>query len=174
MSIVVPLVCIPVGVVVERRKAASPWADLLWRPVAVLPGLPDTAPWTPLAQDGEATTYYAGPGEIALYRSEADNYRRNLESGAPAVWVALQAIGGEPPFEIAVVTADPAEGEALTEPGQAIVEAVPMPEAVCEAVAAFIAQYPAAPPFTKRKRDRADPERLARRGPLSGKDHERG
>jgi len=174
MSIVAPSIRIPVGIVVERRKATSPWADFVWLPVAVLPGLPDATPWTPLAQDAETVTYYAGAGEIALYRSEADNYRRNLESGAPAVWVVLQPTGGVPPFEIAFVTADPAEGEALTEPGQAIVEAVAMPEAVCDAVAAFIAAHPAAPPFIKRKRDRADPERLARRGPPLGNDHERG
>jgi uncharacterized protein DUF3305 len=169
MTTVAPLARIPVGVVVERRKATTPWADFIWRPVAVLPGLPDATPWTPLAQDGDAVAYYAGPAEIALYRTEADNYRRNLASGAPAVWVALQATGGDPPLEIAIVTADPAEGEALTEPGQAIVEAVAMPEPVRDAVALFIARYPAAPPFTKRKRDRADPEILAR-----GKDHERG
>jgi hypothetical protein len=139
--------------------------------VAVLPGLPDATAWTPLAQDGDSMTYYAGPGEIALYRTEADNYRGNLESGAPAVWVALEATGGEPPFEIAVVTADPAEGEALTEPGQAIVEALAMPEPVREAIILFIAGYPAAAPFTKRKRDRSNPEMLARRGPPLVKDH---
>jgi hypothetical protein len=166
MSAAAPFARILVGVVVERREAASPWADFVWRPIAVLPGLPDAIPWTPLAQDGDAVTYYAGPGEIALYRTEADNYRRNLESGPPAVWVALEATGSDPPFEIAAVTADPGEGEALTEPGQAIVEAVAMPDAVRDAVAAFVAAYPAAPPFTKRKRDRADPDLLARRGPI--------
>jgi Protein of unknown function (DUF3305) len=179
MSIVAPLIRVPVGIVVERRRAISPWVDLVWRPVAVLPGRPEATPWSQLAQDGDTVTYYAGPGEIALYRTEADNYRRNLESGAPSVWVALEATGGEPPFEVAAVTADPAEGEALTEPGQAIVEALAMPEAVCEAIARFVAEYPAAPPFTKRKRDRADPEVLARRDPPfgkddEGKDHERG
>src|SRR5260370_22321820 len=101
MSITAPLIRIPVGVVVERRKANSPWADLVWRPVAILPGLPDTLPWTPLAQDGDTVSYYAGPGDIALYRTEADNYRHNLESGAPSVSVPLQATGDEPPFEIA-------------------------------------------------------------------------
>ena len=39
---------IPVGVVVERRKAASQWIDFLWRPVAVLPGEPEAKPWTVL------------------------------------------------------------------------------------------------------------------------------
>jgi hypothetical protein len=153
---------IPLGVVVERRKANSPWADVLWRPVAVLAGLPDAAAWTPLALDGDRVTYYAGPAEIELYRSEADNYRRNLSTEVPSLWVALQATGDEPPYEIAFVTADPAEGEGLTEPGQAIVEAVAMPEAVRGVVAAFLEQCPVGQTFVKRKRDRADPEAMAR------------
>lgn len=167
-----PVRHIPVGVVVERRKATSPWAEFLWRPVAVLAGLPYAAAWTPLAEDGDAVTYYAGPAEIALYRSEADNYRRNLMSGAPAIWVTMHATGGEPPCVIGGVTADPAEGEGWTEPGQAIVEAVAMPEIVRDEVAAFVAQYPARPGFVKRQRDRADPEALARRDPLTGRHDE--
>jgi hypothetical protein len=127
MSQVAPLLRIPVGVVVERRKATSPWADVIWRPVAVLGGLPDAAPWTPLAIDREAATFYAGAAEIELYRSEADNYRRNLASAAPAIWVVLQETGGDPPYAVAAVTADPDEGEALTGPGQGIIEAVAMP-----------------------------------------------
>jgi len=69
MSPVAPLLRIPVGVVVERRKATSQWVDVVWRPVAVLGGLPDAAPWTPLAGDGETETFYAGGAEIELYRS---------------------------------------------------------------------------------------------------------
>ncbi len=173
MSPVVPLLRIPVGVVVERRKAISPWADVLWRPVAVLGGLPDAAPWTRLRSEGDTATFYAGAAEIALYRSETDNYRRNLVSGAPSVWVALQASGREPPYEIAAVTADPAEGEAMTEAGQAIVEAVAMAEGLREAIAAFVAEHHIERAFVKRKRDRADPEALAPRGPLVGGGDER-
>jgi hypothetical protein len=169
MSPVAPILRIPVGVVVERRKAISPWADVIWRPVAVLSGLPAAAPWTPLAIDAEAATFYAGAAEIELYRSETDNYRRNLESGAPCVWVALSPTEGEPPYEIVAVTADPAEGEGLTEPGQGIVEAVAMPRALRDAIAAFVADHHAEQVFEKRKRDRADPEALGRRGPLWGK-----
>jgi hypothetical protein len=160
-----PVTHIPVGVVVERRKAASPWTEFLWRPVAVLAGLPDAATWTLLAEDGDTVTYYAGPAEIRLYRSEADNYQRNLMSGAPAIWVTMHATGGEPPYAVGGVTADPAEGEGWTEPGQAIVEAVAMPHAVREEVAAFVAQCPVRPGFEKRQRDRPDPEALARRDP---------
>ena len=156
---------IPVGVVVERRDAASPWIDSLWRPIGVLAGVPDAAAWTRLCVEPTGETYYAGPAEIILYRSEAENYRDNLASGAPAVWVSLQATVGMLPYAIAGVTADPAEGEAWTEPGQAIVEAVPMPDPVRDEVAAFVAQLPARPGFVKRQRDRADLESLARRGP---------
>ncbi|HYM32775.1 MAG TPA: DUF3305 domain-containing protein [Candidatus Cybelea sp.] len=173
MSPVAPLVRIPVGVVVERRKATSPWADVIWRPVAVLAGLPEATPWTPLASEGETASFYAGPAEIELYRSETDNYLRNLASGAPSVWVALQATGGNPPYEIAAVTADPAEGEGLTEPGQAIVEAVAMAEPLREAIAGFVAEHHVEQVFKKRKRDRADPEALARRDPRVGNDDER-
>lgn len=168
-----PVRYIPVGVVVERRKAISQWAEFLWRPVAVLAGLPDAAPWTPLAEDGDTVTYYAGPAEIALYRSEAENYRRNLKSETPAIWVTMHTKGGEPPFAIAGVTADPAEGEGWTEPGQAIVEAVEMPETVREEIAAFVAQYPVQQGFVKRQRDGPDPEVLARRAPQIGRRDER-
>jgi Protein of unknown function (DUF3305) len=165
MSPVAPLLRIPVGVVVERRKAASPWAEVVWRPVALLGGVPDAAAWTPLAIDGETATFYAGEAEIELYRSEADNYRKNLESAAPAVWVALHETGGDPPYAVAAVTADPAEGEGLTEPGQGIVEAVAMPEPLRHTIAAFVADHHVARVFEKRIRDRADPQALARHEP---------
>jgi hypothetical protein len=155
---------IPVGVVVERLKATSAWIDHVWRPVAVLTGQPDAAPWTQLAGDADATTFYAGPAEIELFRSETTYYRDNLHSETPELWVALRPTGGEPPFCILLVTANPAEGEALTEPGTDLVETVPMPDLIRDAVAAFVAEHHVEQVFVKRKRDRANPEALGRRG----------
>jgi hypothetical protein len=166
MNLITPLVRIPIGVVVERRKAISPWCEFVWRPIAVLGGLPDADPWTQLATDGDIVTFYAGAAEIELYRTETENYRSNLASAAPSVWVALLATSGEPHYKIAAVTADPAEGEALTEPAQGIVESVAMPDSVREAIASFVAEHHVERAFEKRKRNRADPEALARRGPL--------
>src|SRR5262249_41294781 len=83
---------IAVGVVVERRKAQSPWIDFTWKPVTALAGLPDAAPWTPLSQDGEGTTFYAGAAEIELYRTETANYRDNLGSSAPMLWVGRRPL----------------------------------------------------------------------------------
>jgi Protein of unknown function (DUF3305) len=142
-----PHATIAVGVVVERRKAQSPWIDFTWKPVTV-------------------TTFYAGAAEIELYRTETTNYRDNLGSGAPMLWVALRPTGVEPPYEIFAVSADPAEGEAWTEAGGDLVDVVPMPEAVRAAIDAFVAEHHVERSFHKRERDRADPEALARRGPM--------
>jgi hypothetical protein len=157
---------IAVGVVVARRKAQNPWIDFVWQPVSVLVGLPDAAPWTVLAQDGETATFYAGPAEIALYRTETANYRDNLASAAPRLWIGLRPTGVEPPYEVVAVTADPAEGEAWTEAGDDLIDVVAMPEAVRAVVEAFITEHHVERPFVKRKRDRADPQALGRRGPL--------
>lgn len=163
-----PLATIPVGVLVERSKSVTQWAEFYWRAVGVLAGQPETPAWTKLNDDGERATFYAGTAAIELYRTETTYYRANLESGAPALWVALRAADGDPPFTVAVVTADPAEGESLTETATDVIEQVPMPESIQQAVAAFIAEHPVEQPFVKRKRDRADPEALARHGPGSG------
>jgi Protein of unknown function (DUF3305) len=169
VSIAPPLTRIPVGVVVERRKAVSPWVDFVWRPAMVLPGRPDAVPWSVLASDAEVATFYAGSTDIGLYRSETGRYRDNLVSGAPSLWVALRPTGAEPPYDVMAVTADPSEGESFTEAGDDLVGAVPMPAPVHAIVEAFVAEHHVEEVFHKRKRDRADPEALARRGPI-GKD----
>lgn len=160
-----PLTTITVGVVVERRKAASQWIDFTWRPVSVLAGEPAAAPWTQLGAGGDAATFYAGAADVDLYVSETGNYRDNLATQSPSLWVALRPTDVEPPYELVAVTADPAEGESYTQSGVGVVEAVPMPEAVRAIVEAFVAEHHVERPFFKRKRDRADPEALARRGP---------
>jgi hypothetical protein len=151
------LASIAVGVMVERRKAKSPWVDYLWRPVSVLVGTPSAAPWTPLAAQGEVTLFFAGKAVIELHRTETANYRDNLASGAPTLWVALHPVASEPPYNILAVTADPSEGEAFTDAGSNLVEAVPMPPAVAETVAQFIAEHHVERPFVKRRRQPAEP-----------------
>ncbi len=166
--IVAPQQRIPVGVVVERRKASSPWIDFVWRPVAALPDRPETPAWTRLRETDDTATFYAGAADIALYRSETPRYRDNLLAGG-GLWVVLRPTGAEPALELLTVTADPSEGEAYTETGTDLVDEVPMPESVRAAIAAFVAEHHVDESFVKRKRDRADPEALARRGPLSEK-----
>ena len=161
----IPLATIPVGVLVERSKSASPWADFHWRPSGVLAGVPDTPPWTKLSDDGERATFYVGATNVELYRTETANYRDNLRLETPLLWIILRPVEGDPPYELASVTADPAEGEAMTETGVNLVEAVAMPKPMQEMIAAFVAEHHVEQVFVKRKRDRANPEALARRGP---------
>jgi hypothetical protein len=142
---------------VERRKARSPWLDFLWRPVSVLVGTPSATPWTLIGEEGDATTFYAGEAAIELHRTETTNYRDNLASGAPALWVALCPVASERPYEVLAVTADPAEGEALTDAGSNLVEAVSMPPDVVEAVIQFIVQHHVERTFVKRQRERQAP-----------------
>jgi hypothetical protein len=151
------LVSIPVGVVVERHKAASPWLDFVWRPASVLAGVPSAEPWTPLGPIADTTSFYAGSASIDLHRTETANYLTNISSERPLLWVVLRATGDEPPYALHAVTADPAEGEAYTEAGNDLVDTVPMPGEVIEVVQAFIAQHHVERPFHKRERDRMQP-----------------
>jgi hypothetical protein len=163
MSVAPAFVRIPVGVVVERRRATSPWIDFTWQPVMALPGRPDAAPWTILSIDAEIATFYVGSTEIALYRTECRNYRDNVARVSPSLWIALRPTGIEPPYDLLAVTADPAEGESFTETGKDLVASVSMPSIVRDVVEAFVTAHLVEQPFHKRKRDPADPEALARR-----------
>jgi Protein of unknown function (DUF3305) len=165
-----PLAKTVVGVVVERRKAKSQWVDHVWRPVAALPGVPEALPWTMLDGDDEAARFYAGPAEVGLYRTDTAQYRDNLASGNPGLWVVLRPTDAEPPYQIVAVTADPSEGEAFTESGTDLVEPVPMPEPIRTMVEAFIAEHHVEQTFYKRKQKRAYPEALARGRPVAKDD----
>jgi hypothetical protein len=160
LSGVAPLVSISVGVLVERSKSASQWSDFLWRAVGVLIGVPDTPAWTRLSDDGARATFYAGAADVELHR------------GVPSLWVALGPTDADPPYKLLIVTADPAEGEAMTGAGNNLVEAIPMPLTVQEAIAQFIAEHHVETQFSKRKRDRANPEALARQGPSDRRNRE--
>jgi uncharacterized protein DUF3305 len=163
MKVAPPLETIPVGVVVERTKGTSAWVDYLWRPSAVLAGVPDTPVWSKLSEEGERATFYAGAAEIELHRTETANYRANLATGEPLLWVVLRKMDSEPPYTVFAVLADPAEGEAMTEAGSDLVETVAMPEPVQEALGAFIEAHHVEREFVKRKRDRANKEALSKR-----------
>jgi hypothetical protein len=160
---------IPVGIIVERRKAMSAWVDAIWRSIAVLGGVPDAKPWTPIAAGEDVATFYIGAAEIELYRTEAEHYRSNLESGEPSVWVALRPTGADPPYALFAVTVDPAEGESFTQAGGDVVDAVAMPAAVRESIEAFVAQHHIVEPHYRRTRTDAreehrEPLRKGRKG----------
>lgn len=168
--------CLTIGLVVERRRIENAWAaaqgnPYAWRPVAVFVVPPDVAPWTTLRVTADSATYYAGAHGIHLFSTDTANYRDNLESDQPRLWVVLRPEGSEPPVEIAAVTADPAEGEGHTEAGTNTVETIAMPPEIAGEIAHFIAAHHVERPIIKRRRDRAEADVRWRpgEGPGSGR-----
>ena len=146
------LMSIAVAVVIERRKARSPWLDFVWRPVMVLPGNATLAAGTRLSATKNTALFSAGEAAIELYRTETANYRANLASGAPSLWVVLRPDASRNFYALVAVTADPAEGEAFTDAGNNLVEAVAMPAAVAEMISGFVSRHHIERPFVKRHR----------------------
>ena len=93
MSHAQPLVRIPIGIVIERRKAKSAWAEFVWRPVAVLPAVPEAAPWTALNGSADRVNFYGGAAEIELHHSDAAGYCRESGDGYRSVMGCAAADG---------------------------------------------------------------------------------
>lgn len=152
-----------IGVIVARRRLKGPWASHAWLPVAALPAAPAAAPWTRLSEDEDGETFFAGAFELSLHPAETSHYRDNLLMEPPSLWILLRGDGDG--CSVAAVTADPYEGEAMAEGNGEVVEAVPMPQELQAKVLAFVEAFHVERRFEKRKRDRADPEALARGAP---------
>ena len=147
----------PVGVDVERRATRSPWCDHVWRAVGLRPPEPALSEWTLLAESGMASRYYAGTAEITLHRGDTKNYRENLEARSPSAYVILRptlregaSITG---LDLWGATVDPAEAHAHADVGDDIVDALPMPPALREWVACFVARHHVERPAWKRRRE---------------------
>jgi hypothetical protein len=142
-----------VGLVLERRQLSGTWGGVAWRPVTIFAHAPDVAPWTSLGGTASGARFYAGAFPVSLYSTDTANYRDNLSSGAPKLWVVLRPDGAEPPVHVLTITADPAEGEGNTEAGKNVVDTVDMPPEVAGIVAAFIQTHHVERPIIKRRRD---------------------
>ncbi len=138
------------GVVIERRAAANPWQDHLWRPVEVIAGGPEVAAWLVLGEGEGWTRFYAGALPLELFHRETEGYRRNLSGEPPVVYVILRPgdTGRMVPFHVTVC---PYEAGAYQISGDEVVEGVPMPPAVGALVEAFVARWHVDEPFVKRK-----------------------
>lgn len=146
------------GVIVERRPVANPWASDQWLPVAVLPNAAE-ADWAPLPQEPDdppgAARWHAATLPVTLYRTDCEAYLENLESDRPAVYVVLRpAEDDEAAHEVEVVcaTLSPYEAQDFLDSGDDIVEPLPIPAQVEAWLRDFIARHHTETPFKKRKR----------------------
>jgi hypothetical protein len=150
-----------VGVVIERRPAASRWVEHVWRVVEVLDGSAGAEPFTLLATLEDGTErYFAGNTDLTLHRTETEAYRMNL-SGDRVLYAALRPDEtGAYPFSLHQVTASPHDACTLLDSGEEMVEAVPMPPPIVAWVEAFCEEHHKEEPFIKRQRGRIDVEEL--------------
>ncbi|KPQ07945.1 MAG: Protein of unknown function (DUF3305) [Rhodobacteraceae bacterium HLUCCA12] len=152
------------GVLAMRRPPVTRWGQAQLRPSAVLPQVPALAPRTLITDESGTETWYLGAAEMVLFSGDTSHHMDNLNSGRPSVWVALR--GQDPATaELACITVDPYEGEGFAGDDDATVEAVPMPAAIRDALAAFVARHHVDIPFKKRKRQPSDPNALQARAP---------
>ncbi|MFQ5773292.1 MAG: DUF3305 domain-containing protein [Kiloniellaceae bacterium] len=166
---------LPLGVVLERRRIDHPWLDYSWAPVAVIPGAPPRDPhgeWSVLRQGEDWIHYHGGTLPLELFRRETEGYKLNLSQEPPRVFVVLRA-GEDSDSEHEVVpflvTACPYEAQDYLDSGEEIVEAVTMPPDVIAFVQAYIDRHHVDEPFRKRKRKRADPQKVGfGQGPPAG------
>ncbi|PWC40030.1 molybdopterin-guanine dinucleotide biosynthesis protein A [Azospirillum sp. TSO35-2] len=153
---------------VERRSIDNPWIEARWQPALLVPPIPGQTDWSVVAEGPGWTRYYAGSAEIALFPTETENYKHNLDGGSPCAYVILRPGAPAPGMRLLCVTVDPGEIDTHAEAGDDVIEPLPLPAPLALWIDGFVARHHVERPFHKRKRDRADPEALARRPPAGG------
>ncbi|MBA5776630.1 DUF3305 domain-containing protein [Stappia sp. F7233] len=147
------------GVVLQRRPAVSKWADWVWSVADIVPDAPATDGWREIAREGDVVRYMNAPFTATLYEKMVEAYDSNIETGQPAIWVALaENDAGDPPWRVIGVTVDPYQAQSWQEAGEGLVERIALaPDAVAW-MARFLQEVPEAPAFRKRRRDSAKVE----------------
>ncbi|WP_273206203.1 DUF3305 domain-containing protein [Marinobacter subterrani] len=144
-----------VGAVVRRTPGVTRWAKYTWKPVAVIPGAPETF-WKELVRDGEVIDYHAGTVTMELFRADVEGYLVSLNMAVPSVWIVLDRdITSQSPsgWVVSTVTASAHEALDALDSGESIVEAVPIPESLAAWIKEFIDMHYIEEPFKKRRRD---------------------
>lgn len=162
---------LPVGVIVERRKASNPWDDFVWRAVAIVPGAAPQAPWSVMREEPDATQFFAGTFVLELHPRETGLYRENLQGRSPSAYVVLVRDEKAEPHGLVVrhVTVSPGDAEAYMD-GESAVEVVPLPDIVRAWLEDYIAAFHVEQAFRKRQRQPHDPRKGlgGGRGPSDG------
>lgn len=146
---------ISVGVIAEKRKAVSQWADDYWIPVAVFEGASAQRPGDIIRKDDKATAYFMGFSEIYCHAAETEAYVHNFDSRVPAVYVVLRRDDDDQhalPWYVHAVTVSPYEAQDYSDSAEDIVERVQMPDGVAARVLAFTGEHHREQEFKKRKR----------------------
>lgn len=152
---------IMLGVIAEKRQSVSRWAKDYWMPVGVMLAPADLNPGDILIKDDRVTRYYMGRIDLTCYAADTSAYVENFDSGNPALYVVLRRdTENLHPLEWYVhsVTASPHEAQDYEVGSEDIIERLPMPPEIAEAILEFLDTYHVETPFKKRRRDKLDLE----------------
>jgi hypothetical protein len=95
----------PVAAILERRPAASRWADYVWTAAGIAVGRhADTGDPSLVREDDQRALFLVGGLEVALHVDECESYYHNLVSATPRAYiVAHQDDDGIPePFLVSM------------------------------------------------------------------------
>jgi hypothetical protein len=84
----------PIAVVMQRRRAQSRWADVIWEPFGVVPGHQGEAPKKLVEHDDIVQWLHPGFA-LELHRDEAEGYYMNVSASNPRVFVLWRMEGDE-------------------------------------------------------------------------------
>ena len=93
--------------------------------------------------------------QLELFSTDTEAYLQGISDRTPAIYVILrQRDDGEPPIEVAHVTASPYEAQDFADSSEDLVEKVPMTEGLVAWVRDFVEAHHEDEVFVKRRRDK--------------------
>ena len=153
----------PLGLVVDWHRRGQPWASEQWTVTDVLHGTPLVEPWAVLAEGPGWCRYFAGSIMLDLFVGATAEYRRNLTSSRPALYVILRRVSAAPGIAVHGITVDAGEVEVHADSGNDLIEAAPLPPFLADWVQAFVDRHHVERLAYRRQRDRADLDALGSR-----------
>ncbi|WP_232816506.1 DUF3305 domain-containing protein [Paracoccus zhejiangensis] len=146
----------PVGIVVRRSPGVTRWAKWAWKIVAVIPGA-GPAEWRELRREGEVIEYHAATLTLEVWSTDTEAYLTTLAGHRPGVTVVMQPDtrhNAPMPWRASHVTVSAYEAQDYGDAGEAMLEIVPMPDAMIGWLQAFVETHHVEETFIKRRRDR--------------------
>ena len=139
------ILCIPLGIIVERAAGSGGWQAQAWRVSSVLVGPSRLPPGSPLWRDNDAGYFFAGIGILSLYPKAVGSYRANLQQAIPRLYVVLTAQEGDAkPPTVHLLTAAPEEAQSYDVDSKLIsVSPLAMSKQLRYLVAAYIKEHAA-------------------------------
>lgn len=156
-------VSIPLGIVVEKRKANHAWLDWSWRPVDIIPGAEPIDEWREIESGDGWTRYHAATVPVTLYFSDTEAYLFNLADRVPSIYVVLREDENDDakwPVFVHLATASPFESQLFEDSGEDTIERIPMTPEMIAWLRAFIEFHHEEEEFVKRKRREVKMEEL--------------